>query len=808
MKKLRDDYWKAIVGGLILTTIFVYVLASLLIMLFQRRNLEEIIKDPRGVYDWFFVAEKEPLLIILVLTPLFLIFITKKLGLYKKGYEDASEHGVHGTSRWGTIEELKESGAISKNAPFNKRNPMKALANESGIILGKATGKKELIILPKSSSVDNRNICVVGSSGSGKGQAFVYNNIINNREETIIVTDPKGEIHHATNQIKRDQGYDVFQIDFINLAEARYNPLDYVRKDIDAKKIADSISRNSSKDGKEDFFFSTARDMLTGLIIYCKSKNPQASIPVDVKREFFKVSDDENYLWEVCDEIGEEHPAYQYLKDASVAEGKTRSAILSSFAQQTAIFSLKDVQEMTKASDFNFHEFQKRKSILYVKIPMKNNPVEALTATFFDQLIDVLYGIADQNESLLPINTIQLLDEFANIGKINDFEGTLSTCRGLGMSISTIIQGFDQLENNYGKETARTIINNHDTLLFLKTKDIETAKYLSQLAGETTAKFKTEGSSQTGGFFSKNYSTSKSDNEQLVKRDLIPVGDFTNIKNHKAYLFVSGHYPLEIEKAFQYNVYGTFLFNKKRKPNYLKWQDKYIKKFNLEPTPVHIAKKDDDVNFDESSTVITEEAQANGSTDNLENEVITESLNEKTANINSASNEIETQEETEIKTTIIPEPNRIDDLLNDFFDKAQHTKQVIQKQEQVKQEHLKHGEKKIEEFLYQAITLGNLFKLDDERKQQSVNERIIEEVKNETDYELPDDLQFEEQEEIDAEQEFSEILPKSDEVHSFIKNMKSQMKTKNEQTELTGKTLQEHLHESFENATELEGVSR
>nr|WP_240523764.1 type IV secretory system conjugative DNA transfer family protein [Bacillus cereus] len=381
-------------------------------------------------------------------------------------------------------------------------------------------------------------------------------------------------MYEKTHKIKEDQGYKVYQIDFINFESNAYNPLDYVKDDQDASQIAKTISKNSKKDDKEDFFFNTAKDLLAGLIIYCKDKKPNANIPKDVKREFYRLSDDENYLRELCDDIGEDHPAYNLLKDASIAEGKTRTSILSSFAQQTAIFSLQKVAKMTQHSDFNFNEFQKEKSILYIKIRMDENPFTPLTATFFDQLISVFYDVADRNHSKLPIPSIFLLDEFPNIGKIEKYPRVLATCRGLGMSMITIIQDNAQLESLYGKELARSIINNHDFTLFLRTKDSETAKYYSNLAGETTVRMTSESLSGPSGMFSGKSTSSKSVQEQYVKRPLITEGELININKQDCYVFIAGYYPLKLKKAWQYVIYKDFL------DNYDQYREKYRALFN------------------------------------------------------------------------------------------------------------------------------------------------------------------------------------------------------------------------------------
>jgi type IV secretion system protein VirD4 len=581
MKK-DNPIMKKIIAGLFMTLIVAYFLSSALRTLNEYTNFQKNVLDFKGTLDFIFNTNSQNQMVVLLLSAVFFGFMISKMG-GKKGYKDASDHGVHGTSRWGKFEELLKGNAIAKKNKFNPRDPIKTFEIEKGIIVAKKPKSRELLIIPKDTTIDNRNVLVVGSSGSGKGQSFVFPNLLNNTEETMIVIDPKGELYEATHQIKRDQGYDVFQIDFINFKSNRYNPLDYVMDDQDALEIARTIGKNSAKDQKDDFFASEGINLLAGLIIYCKSKNPKANIPDDVLGEFYKISEDEEYLVRLCKQIGEHHPAYKRLKSASVSEGKTRASILATFAQQTSIFTFNKIAKMTETSDFNFHDFQKKKSILYVKIRMDENPFTALTATFFDQLISVFYKIADENNSVLPIPSIFLLDEFANVGRIEKYGRVLATCRGLGMSMNTVIQDIAQLEALYGKEQARTIINNHDIQLFLRTKDVETAKYFSNLAGDTTVKMSTSSSSQTGGIFTANSSASTSKQEQYVKRPLITEGELLTVDKNECYVFISGYYPLKMEKSFQYEIYGDFLFKGKGQPNYHAYREKYLKFLGVEP---------------------------------------------------------------------------------------------------------------------------------------------------------------------------------------------------------------------------------
>ena len=290
-----------------------YTFLGVLRTLLEFTDFEKNILDFKNTVLYFKKLDNDMKMVFAIFVSLITVFIGKKMGFYKRKYEDASDFGVHGTSRWGKFEELLKGEAIAKNNKYSSKKLFKSLSIEDGLIIAKKPNENKLLIIPKDTTVDNRNVLVIGSSGSGKGQSFVFPNLINNTEDTMIVTDTKGELYEETHQLKRDQGYEVYQIDFINFEANAYNPLDYVEDDQNAIAIAKTISKNSKKDDKEDYFFNTAKDLLAGLIIYCKEKNSKANIPVDVKREFYKISDDENYLRELCEEIGESHPEIIFI---------------------------------------------------------------------------------------------------------------------------------------------------------------------------------------------------------------------------------------------------------------------------------------------------------------------------------------------------------------------------------------------------------------------------------------------------------------------------------------------------------------
>ena len=561
-RKFRKDAGIRIAVTFLLTLLIGYVLSGLFTFLKLKGSFNSHLLDVTGTFDYVMNdADNQTKILIILLTGVFFFWFLSKMKLMEKSYEDAHDYGVHGSSRFTQPHEVMNGKQLSKQNKYSKSNPTKTFETlENGLIVGKVPDKKQVLIIPRTTTIDNRNVYVVGSSGSGKGQSYVIPNLLNNREETIIVTDPKGELFNVTAQIKREQGYQVYQVDFINFNQDRYNLLDYVLDDQDAQSVSVTIAKNSTKDSKEDFFMERAQKMLAGLIVYCKTEIPNASMKDVIDTFNEKVAPDEEEFREwVEEELTQHHPAYQLLKGLTTLGGNTRASVTSSFASQVSIFTLNKISLMTRTSDFNFREFQEQKSILYVKLPMDDNLFMALTSVFFDQLISQFYKMADENHGKLKIPTIFLLDEFANIGKIEKYGRVLATCRGLGLSMNTIVQDNGQIEAMYGKELARSILSNHDTLLYLRSKDMETIKYFSQLAGETTAKIQTGSTSQSGGFMSGKSSASSSQSEQYVKRPLIPEGDLSNIQKDTSYLFVSGMFPMKLEKAWQSEVFGSYV---------------------------------------------------------------------------------------------------------------------------------------------------------------------------------------------------------------------------------------------------------
>ena len=485
-------------------------------------------------------------------------------------YEEADEYGIHGTAKWADPLALMNGKTLAKASQSKYGKAKKTLELPSGYILGRVPGQKKALVMTDDTDIDNQHMLVIGSSGASKSQAFVIPNLINVRDKSIIVTDPKGELYNMTAQLKADQGYKVYQVDFVSFMQSRYNPLTYVETDLQAQTVANTIISNFEGDsgGDNAFFKNNATNMLSALIIYVKTEYPteQANMAtlVDVYTNYVQ---DEEQFEQWYSEIPKDHPAKKMLASILDLKGNTRASVTSTLNNGLSIFKLSKVQHMTSESDFNFEDFVNEKAILYVKLSMENDTFNPITSVFFSQMIDVLYDIAKQSPNeTLPRKVLLLLDEFANIGKLNNYSKVMSTSRSLGLILCTIIQNKAQLEKQsmYGREEAREIMYNHDVKIFLRADqaDSDTTRWVSEAIGNTTVK------QQKGSMTKSEKSVSRSENHEYVKRPLMTPEEVGRLKKNQSIVMIAGQNPIFAEKAFQFEIYPDLITDKNRKLNY------------------------------------------------------------------------------------------------------------------------------------------------------------------------------------------------------------------------------------------------
>lgn len=570
MSKLKKGWLKISIVAIIGALVLAYVLLAYLYKFIAPEEIELMgaVLQPLNVYEG--IMADENLRVIVPFLPFLLIagaLYLLRESIFDLKYDDASKFGVKGSAKWGNPLAIMDGKVLAEKTKYGDLE--KSMALPEGIILGVAENAKNTLILHNKSNLSTKNVFVNGSSGAGKGQAYVLPNLINNRNESMIVVDPKGENYALTSQLKRDQGYKVYLVDFRNFEFARYNPLDYVKNDEDAQKVSKIISMNSVGDGKEDFFTERAQKLLAGLISFVKTEYPddQANMATLIEVYTKNVADAakcERWLYNMSDE----QPAKQLLVSvlADLTSENTRSSVTSSFQSAISIFQLNRVRKMTLVSDFSFDDFPKEKSVVYVKISAPSNPYKPLTSVFFSQMIERFFEIGDQD----PLGRLKtpvhfLLDEFPNIGKIDSYQETLALCRGYRIYMHTIVQDVSQLEQRilYGKEVTKAILANHSAKLILKVGEKDSAKYWSEWFGKTTISYKSVSSSQSKS--GKTTSTSK----QFEQKELLASTDLLKMDDETAYLLLNGHEPLKINKAWQYKLYPNLLADANREPNYL-----------------------------------------------------------------------------------------------------------------------------------------------------------------------------------------------------------------------------------------------
>ena len=428
----------------------------------------------------------------------------------------------------------------------------------NGTILGEVNHD---VIFQSNRTRPNRNVFVVGGPGSYKTQAYVMTNVFNETENSIVVTDPKGELYEHTAAIKQAQGYEVHVINFANMAHSdRYNPLDYIRKDVDANEVATKIVASGNKDSKKDVWYYSQIALLKALILYVLNEREPALRNLKGVTEFLQansVTKDQDGVSELdqkFDELEVSHPARKaYELGFKKSKGEMQSSIIMSLLTTIANFVDEEVAEFTSFSDFDLKDIGDRKVILYVIIPVMDTTFENLTNLFFTQMFSELYKLASDHHAHLPNEVDFLLDEFVNLGKFPKYEEFLATCRGYGIGVSTICQSLTQMQALYGKDKAESILGNNAVKICMNATNEATAEYFSDLLGQATVKVRSGSQSTSHGRESNN--SSKSDSYNYTSRKLMTPDEIMQMNENQEILIFSNERPLKAKKTFQFKLF-------------------------------------------------------------------------------------------------------------------------------------------------------------------------------------------------------------------------------------------------------------
>jgi type IV secretion system protein VirD4 len=389
--------------------------------------------------------------------------------------------------------------------------------------------------------------------GSGSGKSASYS--IPNAHQCLgsyVFTDPKGELYDTTAGYLKEQGYD---IKVLNLVRPQYsdgyNPLMHISSELDVDVIANTIVKGQKTDsGSDPYWDDMAEMLLKALIYYLIATRPEEEQNLASCAELVRAANKNggsNLLSDLMSQLPYDHPARMYYKSIEIAPEKTYGSILSSLQSKLGKFDSKEIAELTSTDTINFEEIGSKKTAVYVISSDTHTAYDFLLTIFFSQMIQQLYDYADQNGGRLKERTYFILDEFANIGKIPDFDKKISTSRSRGISFSVILQNIDQLEAVYEK-SYETIMGNCDTHVFLGSNSFKTVEYFSKQLGEKTIDRDNISINKD----KQNHRTGKSLSDQIMARALMTPDELRRLDNDLCIIFEKGLKPVKAKKFYYF----------------------------------------------------------------------------------------------------------------------------------------------------------------------------------------------------------------------------------------------------------------
>ncbi len=494
-------------------------------------------------------------------------------GLIYMKQQDAKKfrQGVeYGSARWGTAADIK---------PYVDEDP------DNNIILSQ-TERLTMSSRPKNPKyARNKNILVIGGSGSGKTRFFIKPSLLQ-RHSSYVVTDPKGTLLVECGRMLERGGYAIRSLNTINFKKSmHYNPFVYIRSEKDILKLANTIIANTKGEGEksgEDFWVKAERlyyQALIGLIWY---EAPDEEMNFGTLLELINASeareDDENfknavdYLFEELEAENPDHFAVRQYKKYKLAAGKTAKSILISCGARLAPFDIRELRELMSYDELELDTLGDRKTALFVIISDTDDTFNFVVSIMYTQLFNLLCDKADDEYGgHLPVHVRCLLDEFANIGQIPKFDKLIATIRSREISASIVLQSQSQLKAIY-KDSADTIVGNCDTTIFLGGKESSTLKEMSEMLGkETIDLFNTSDTRGTSRSYGINYQKTGKD---LMTKDELAVmdggkcivqvrgvrpflSDKYDITKHKRYHLLSDYNPklaFDIERYMSHRL--------------------------------------------------------------------------------------------------------------------------------------------------------------------------------------------------------------------------------------------------------------
>ncbi len=409
-----------------------------------------------------------------------------RLAVYLKGKNAKKyRHGMEcGSARWGTAADI---------VPFVDKDFFNNIPMTQTERITMSSRPKQ----PKYAR--NKNILVIGGSGSGKTRFFCKPSLLQ-AHSSYVCTDPKGTLLPEVGSFLERKKYRIKCLNLINFKKSmRYNPLAYIRSEKDILKLVNALILNTKGEGEkssEDFWVKAERLYYSALIGYIWYEAPEEERNFITLLDLINASeareDDETYqspvdiLFQQLEEKEPDHFAVKQYRKFKMAAGKTLKSILISCGARLAPFDIKELRDLMETDELELDTLGDSKTALFVIISDTDSTFNFVAALMYSQLFNLLCDKADDfYGGRLPVHVRLILDEFANIGQIPNFDKLIATIRSREISASIILQSQSQLKTIY-KDAADTIVGNCDSTLFLGGKEKSTLKEISELLGKET----------------------------------------------------------------------------------------------------------------------------------------------------------------------------------------------------------------------------------------------------------------------------------------------------------------------------------
>ena len=458
-----------------------------------------------------------------------------KLAVYFKG-RNAKKYRKnieYGSARWGRPEDIK---------PFIDPN------FRNNVILTE-TERLTMNNRPKDPRLArNKNVMVVGGSGSGKTRFWLKPNLMQ-CHSSYVVTDPKGSVVVECGQLLLREGYKIKILNTINFSKSmHYNPFAYIKSEKDILKLVTALIANTKGEGKagDDFWVKAETLLYTSLMGYIHYEAPESERNFTTLIELINASevreDDEDFqnpvdlMFAALEERDSEHFAVRQYKKYKLAAGKTAKSILISCGARLAPFDIKELRDLTAYDEMELDALGDRKTALFIIISDTDDTFNFLVSMAYTQLFNLLCDKADDvYGGRLPVHVRCLIDEAANIGQIPKLEKLVATIRSREISACLVLQAQSQLKALY-KDHCDTIIGNMDSTIFLGGKERTTLKELSETLGKETIDTFNTGESR-------GREVSHSLNYQKLGKELMSIDELAVLDGGKCILQLRGVRP-------------------------------------------------------------------------------------------------------------------------------------------------------------------------------------------------------------------------------------------------------------------------